>query len=73
MRKPHMLPRRAWRYEVQGTLAEKLTKLSARQQYIIEQSVLRWERRHNEGEKITLLRGHIGHVDGFRIILTDPA
>lgn len=73
MNRPHQLPRRFWRYEVPGTWAEKLAKLSPRQQWIAEQSTLRWERRHNGGQKLTLMLGEVGRWEGVRIVPTENA
>ena len=71
MKRPHQLPRRFLRYEVPGSMLEKLTKLSPRQRWIAEQSALRWERNHNAGQKKQLLRGELGTWQGFRVITSD--
>lgn len=61
------LPRRFWRYPVGGSLVEQLRDLSPRQQWIVQQSVQRWERR-NAGTTVTVSLGEIGTWQGFRII-----
>lgn len=61
-----MLPRRMWRYPVNGTAVEQLRKLSPRQRWIAEQSTLRYERRF--GDKVTVMQGEIGTFDGIVIV-----
>lgn len=70
MKRPHQLPRRAWRYPVQGALFEQLVRMSPRQRYIIDQSTLRWEQRHNSGEEKKLHRGELGTIQGVRVIMS---
>jgi hypothetical protein len=63
-----VLPRRIWRYPVAGGLLEQLRDLSPRQRWIAEQSMRRWERRHNAGQQFELPSVEVGTWQGIRII-----
>jgi hypothetical protein len=52
-------------------MLEKLIKLSPRQRWIAKQSALRWERNHNAGQELQLLRGEVGTWQGVRVIPSD--
>jgi hypothetical protein len=63
----HVLPRRWYRYEVQGDLFTKLTEESVRQKYIRDQSEARYKLRPDAYTE-SVMTGEVGVLYGMQII-----